>query len=55
MIGTAGGGFQEHDVIPPLKFIDFGRTREGFKGIPDNIRGILRVMAISYDLRISIS
>ncbi|KAI1479981.1 kinase-like domain-containing protein [Daldinia eschscholtzii] len=44
MIGTAGGGFQEHDVIPPLKFIDFGRTREGFKGIPDNIRGILRIM-----------
>ncbi|KAK6958318.1 hypothetical protein Daesc_001116 [Daldinia eschscholtzii] len=41
---TAGGGFQEHDVIPPLKFIDFGRTREGFKGIPDNIRGILRIM-----------
>ncbi|KAI2783384.1 kinase-like domain-containing protein [Daldinia loculata] len=44
MIGNAGGGFPEHDLVPPLKFIDFGRTREGFKGVPDNVRGVIRIM-----------
>lgn len=43
MIGNAGGGFPEHDLVPPLKFIDFGRTREGFKGVPDNVRAVIRV------------
>lgn len=46
MIGNAGGGFPEHDLVPPLKFIDFGRTREGFKGVPDNVRGVIRVFAV---------
>ncbi|KAI1098239.1 hypothetical protein F4804DRAFT_133074 [Jackrogersella minutella] len=44
MIGNAGGGFREHDVVPPLKFIDFGRTRKGFKGFSENAWQISRGM-----------
>ncbi|KAI1078260.1 kinase-like domain-containing protein [Whalleya microplaca] len=44
MIGEAGGGFPEHDLIPPLKFIDFGRTKEGTQGVSDNIGSISRMM-----------
>ncbi|KAI1417187.1 kinase-like domain-containing protein [Hypoxylon sp. FL1857] len=44
MISEAGGGFEEHDIVPPLKFIDFGRTREGFQGVSDNIWKISRIM-----------
>ncbi|KAI0887837.1 uncharacterized protein GGS22DRAFT_185218 [Annulohypoxylon maeteangense] len=44
MIGTAGLRFQEHSIVPPLKFIDFGRTREGFQGVADNVWKISRIM-----------
>ncbi|KAI1457018.1 hypothetical protein F4805DRAFT_204046 [Annulohypoxylon moriforme] len=44
MIGTAGLGFPEHSIVPPLKFIDFGRTREGFQGVGDNVWKISRIM-----------
>ncbi|KAI1376332.1 kinase-like domain-containing protein, partial [Hypoxylon crocopeplum] len=44
MIGDTGSGFAEHDLIPPLKFIDFGRTREGFEGVTDNTWKISRIM-----------
>ncbi|KAI0109403.1 hypothetical protein F4776DRAFT_667716 [Hypoxylon sp. NC0597] len=44
MIGEAGGGFAEHDIVPPLKFIDFGRTRDGFQGVSDNLWKISRMM-----------
>ncbi|KAI2472901.1 hypothetical protein F4781DRAFT_293271 [Annulohypoxylon bovei var. microspora] len=44
MIGTAGLGFPEHSIVPPLKFIDFGRTREGFQGVSDNVWKISRIM-----------
>ncbi|KAI0838059.1 kinase-like domain-containing protein [Hypoxylon sp. FL0890] len=44
MIGEVGGGFAEHNLVPPLKFIDFGRTREGFQGVSDNVWKISRIM-----------
>ncbi|KAI2601812.1 kinase-like domain-containing protein [Hypoxylon sp. NC1633] len=44
MIGHAGDEFQEHDLVPALKFIDFGRTREGFDGVVDNLWTISRTM-----------
>ncbi|KAI1211446.1 uncharacterized protein F4807DRAFT_420405 [Annulohypoxylon truncatum] len=56
MIGTAGLGFAEHAIIPPLKFIDFGRTREGFQGVGDNVWKISRIMInliARQDVRIS--
>ncbi|KAI1141033.1 kinase-like domain-containing protein [Hypoxylon sp. FL0543] len=43
MIGEIGG-FEEHILVPPLKFIDFGRTREGFQGVSDNVWKISRIM-----------
>lgn len=45
MIGTPGNGFPEHGLIPPLKFIDFGYVREGFKGVESNVLKISRVLA----------
>ncbi|KAI1774025.1 kinase-like domain-containing protein [Hypoxylon cercidicola] len=43
MIGDIGG-FPEHGLVPSLKFIDFGRTRELPQGIPDNVWKISRIM-----------
>ncbi|KAI0007761.1 hypothetical protein F4779DRAFT_619267 [Xylariaceae sp. FL0662B] len=47
MIGEAVGRFQEHDLIPPLKFIDFGCSREGFTRIMISLiaRQQVRVLA----------
>ncbi|KAL7622868.1 trans-aconitate methyltransferase 1 [Parahypoxylon ruwenzoriense] len=50
MIGNPGNGFREHDLVPPLKFIDFGRARKGFQGVSDNI--MINLIA-RHDVRIS--
>ncbi|KAI0377255.1 kinase-like domain-containing protein [Hypomontagnella monticulosa] len=43
MVGNPGG-FAEHAIVPPLKFIDFGRTRDGFQGSSDNLYKLSRTM-----------
>ncbi|KAI1767527.1 hypothetical protein GGR53DRAFT_97566 [Hypoxylon sp. FL1150] len=56
MIGEVDG-FVEHQIVPPFKFIDFGRTRDVYgTNIPDNVWKISRMMiemATHSDVRIS--